>query len=106
MDNKAKVIQIIGPVIDVKFDNELPEIYDALEIYYKDRKVVAEVHSHLGNNVVRAVAMSGTEGLRRGLEVVDTGKPIQVPVGRATGGRIFNVLGEAVDEGENWMKIF
>ena len=66
----------------------------------KGEKLVAEVHAHNGNNVVRAVAMSGTEGLRRGLEVVDTGKPIQVPVGRATLGRIFNVLGEAVDEGE------
>ena len=69
---------------------------------YKENgeKLVAEVHAHNGNNVVRAVAMSGTEGLRRGLEVVDTGKPIQVPVGRATLGRIFNVLGEAVDDGE------
>ena len=97
MDNKAKVIQIIGPVIDVKFDNELPEIYDALEIYYKDRKVVAEVHSHLGNNVVRAVAMTSTDGLMRGLEVINTKAPIKVPVGRATLGRIFNVLGEPVD---------
>ena len=69
---------------------------------YKENgeKLVAEVHAHNGNNVVRAVAMSGTEGLRRGLEVVDTGNPIQVPVGRATLGRIFNVLGEAVDDGE------
>ncbi len=97
MDNKAKIIQIIGPVIDVKFDNELPEIYDALEIYYKDRKVVAEVHSHLGNNVVRAVAMTSTDGLMRGLEVINTKAPIKVPVGRATLGRIFNVLGEPVD---------
>ena len=99
--NKGKLVQVIGPVIDVKFEKELPDIYNALEVYNeKGEKLVAEVHAHNGNNVVRAVAMSGTEGLRRGLEVVDTGNPIQVPVGRATLGRIFNVLGEAVDEGE------
>ena len=99
--NKGKLVQVIGPVIDVKFEKQLPDIYNALEVYNENgEKLVAEVHAHNGNNVVRAVAMSGTEGLRRGLEVVDTGKPIQVPVGRATLGRIFNVLGEAVDEGE------
>ena len=99
--NKGKLVQVIGPVIDVKFEKELPDIYNALEVYNeKGEKLVAEVHAHNGNNIVRAVAMSGTEGLRRGLEVVDTGNPIQVPVGRATLGRIFNVLGEAVDEGE------
>ena len=88
-------------VIDVKFEKALPDIYNALEIYNENgKKIVAEVHSHNGNNVVRAVAMSGTEGLRRGLEVIDTGKPIQVPVGRPTLGRIFNVLGETVDDGE------
>ena len=94
-------MQVIGPVIDVKFEKKLPDIYNALEVYKENgEKLVAEVHAHNGNNVVRAVAMSGTEGLRRGLEVIDTGKPIQVPVGRATLGRIFNVLGEAVDDGE------
>ena len=98
--NKGKLVQVIGPVIDVRFENELPDIYNALEIYTKSGKLVAEVHSHNGNNVVRAVAMSGTDGLRRGLEVIDTGKPIQVPVGRDTLGRIFNVLGETVDDGE------
>ena len=99
--NKGKLVQVIGPVIDVKFEKKLPDIYNALEVYKENgEKLVAEVHAHNGNNVVRAVAMSGTEGLRRGLEVVDTGKPIQVPVGRATLGRIFNVLGEAVDDGE------
>ena len=99
--NKGKLVQVIGPVIDVKFEKELPDIYNALEVYKENgEKLVAEVHAHNGNNVVRAVAMSGTEGLRRGLEVIDTGKPIQVPVGRATLGRIFNVLGEAVDDGE------
>ena len=99
--NKGKLVQVIGPVIDVKFEKKLPDIYNALEVYKENgEKLVAEVHAHNGNNVVRAVAMSGTEGLRRGLEVIDTGKPIQVPVGRATLGRIFNVLGEAVDDGE------
>jgi len=99
--NKGKLVQVIGPVIDVKFEKQLPDIYNALEVYNEnDEKLVAEVHAHNGNNVVRAVAMSGTEGLRRGLEVIDTGKPIQVPVGRSTLGRIFNVLGETVDDGE------
>ena len=101
MLNKGKLVQIIGPVIDVKFEDHLPDIYNALEVYDDNgQKLVAEVHSHNGNNVVRAVAMTGTDGLRRGLEVVDTGKPIQVPVGRQTLGRIFNVLGEPVDNGE------
>ena len=99
--NKGKLVQVIGPVIDVKFEKQLPDIYNALEVYNGNgEKLVAEVHAHNGNNVVRAVAMSGTEGLRRGLEVIDTGKPIQVPVGRSTLGRIFNVLGETVDDGE------
>ena len=99
--NKGKLVQVIGPVIDVKFEKKLPDIYNALEVYNENgEKLVAEVHAHNGNNVVRAVAMSGTEGLRRGLEVIDTGKPIQVPVGRSTLGRIFNVLGETVDDGE------
>ena len=101
MLNKGKLVQIIGPVIDVKFEDQLPDIYNALEVYDDNgQKLVSEVHSHNGNNVVRAVAMTGTDGLRRGLEVVDTGKPIQVPVGRQTLGRIFNVLGEPVDNGE------
>lgn len=101
MANIGKLVQVIGPVIDVKFENELPNIYNALELTNEDgTKLVAEVHSHNGNGIVRAVAMSGTDGLKRGLDVVDTGKPIQVPVGRPTLGRIFNVLGETVDEGE------
>ena len=101
MANIGKLVQVIGPVIDVKFENELPDIYNALELTNEDgTKLVAEVHSHNGNGIVRAVAMSGTDGLKRGLDVVDTGKPIQVPVGRPTLGRIFIVLGETVDEGE------
>ena len=101
MINRGTLVQIIGPVIDVKFGNELPDIYNALKIHEDSGKIlVAEVYSHIGDNVVRAIAMSGTEGLRRGIEVIDTGKPIQVPVGKQTLGRIFNVLGETVDHGE------
>ena len=99
--NRGTLVQIIRPVIDVKFGNELPDIYNALKIHEDSGKIlVAEVYSHIGDNVVRAIAMSGTEGLRRGIEVIDTGKPIQVPVGKQTLGRIFNVLGETVDHGE------
>ncbi len=101
MPNKGELVQVIGPVIDVKFEEQLPDIYNALEVYNdKGEKLVAEVHSHNGNNIVRAVAMKATDGLRRGLEVTDTGKPIQVPVGRQTLGRIINVLGETVDDGK------
>ena len=97
--NKGKLVQIIGPVLDVKFTDKLPNIFNALEIYLDDKRIVAEVQSHLGDNTVRAIAMSSTDGLRRGLEVIDTGEAIKVPVGKATLGRIFNVLGETVDNG-------
>ena len=100
MENKGTLLQIIGPVIDARFEENLPSIYNALIIKFEDgRQLVAEVQQHLGNNVVRAVAMDGTDGLKRGLEVIDTGSPIKVPVGRETLGRIFNVLGEVVDKG-------
>lgn len=97
--NKGKLVQIIGPVLDVKFTDKLPNIFNALEIYLDDKRIVAEVQSHLGDNTVRAIAMSSTDGLKRGLEVIDTGEAIKVPVGKATLGRIFNVLGETVDNG-------
>ncbi len=97
--NKGKLVQIIGPVLDVKFAEKLPNIFNALEIYLDDKRIVAEVQSHLGDNTVRAIAMSSTDGLKRGLEVIDTGEAIKVPVGKATLGRIFNVLGETVDNG-------
>jgi F-type H+-transporting ATPase subunit beta len=102
--NQGKVAQVIGPVIDVEFaSGHLPEIYHALEIGGKnpsgqDVKIIAEVQQMLGDNRVRAVAMSGTEGMTRGMLATDTGKPISVPVGKATLGRIMNVLGEVVDE--------
>ncbi|MGL5055475.1 MAG: F0F1 ATP synthase subunit beta [Fusobacteriaceae bacterium] len=98
MENKGIVTQIIGPVVDVTFKNNLPAIYNALKISVEGKELVLEVQQHLGNDVVRAVAMDATEGLRRGLEVIDTGAPITVPVGKAVLGRILNVLGQPVDE--------
>nr|prf Na transporting ATP synthase beta [Propionigenium modestum] len=99
MENKGVITQIIGPVVDVTFENELPRIYNALKIDRGNGEyLVAEVQQHLGNSVVRAVAMDATDGLQRGMEVVDTGPAITVPVGKAVLGRILNVLGEPVDE--------
>ncbi|MGL5124272.1 MAG: F0F1 ATP synthase subunit beta [Fusobacteriaceae bacterium] len=102
MENKGTLIQVIGPVVDVAFrnDTELPAIYNALKVIVEgDRELVLEVQQHLGNDVVRAIAMDATEGLKRGLEVIDTGLPITVPVGTSVLGRILNVLGNPVDEG-------
>jgi F-type H+/Na+-transporting ATPase subunit beta len=97
----GKVIQIIGPVVDVEFPPEqLPEIYNAVEIQQDGGKLIAEVQQHLGNNWVRCVAMGSTDGLQRGISALDTGGPITVPVGPLTLGRIFNVLGDPVDDGE------
>ena len=102
--NKGKIVEIIGPVLDVEFAEELPAIYNALEIDVESGSgrihLVAEVQQHLGDNKVRAVAMDSTDGLARGMDVVDTGKAIAVPVGQATLGRLFNLLGEPIDEGE------
>ncbi len=103
--NVGHVVQVIGPVLDVEFEPErLPEIYNAVVIDHKGNgapiRLTAEVQQHIGRNQVRAVAMTSTDGVVRGMEVVDTGKPITVPVGQAALGRILNVLGEPVDEGE------
>ena len=96
--NKGTVVQIIGAVVDVKFDDVLPAIENALEIKFPDGKtLVAEVASQLGDNIVRAVALSSTDGLARGAEVIDTGAPLQVPVGEACLGRLMNVLGQPQD---------
>ena len=96
--SRGHVAQVLGPVIDIEFPlGELPEIYYAVEIPREGGSLVAEVQQHLGNEWVRCVAMDATDGLRRGMEAIDTGAPIQVPVGPATLGRIFNVLGEAID---------
>ena len=100
MANIGKIVSIVGVVLDVKFDNEnsLPNLLNALVIKLGDKEIVAEVAQHIGDDTVRCIAMSATDGLVRGMEVIDTGKPISVPVGGATLGRIFNVLGEPVDE--------
>ena len=95
--NKGTITQIIRAVVDVAFKDELSAIYNALKVKLEDKELVLEVEQHLGNNVVRTVAMDSTDGLKRGMEVIDTGKPITVPVGKAVLGRILNVLGEPVD---------
>ncbi len=97
---KGKVTQVIGAVVDVQFDDHLPEILNALECDNNGNRLVLEVAQHLGENTVRTIAMDATEGLVRGQEVTDTDGPISVPVGNATLGRILNVIGEPVDEGE------
>jgi F-type H+-transporting ATPase subunit beta len=103
--NIGRVVQVIGPVLDVEFESEhLPEIYNALEVQARteagaDISVVAEVQQHIGRNQVRAVAMSSTDGVQRGMEAVDTGSAITVPVGEAALGRILNVIGNPVDNG-------
>ena len=101
--NKGKIVQIIGPVLDIEFTGTVPALYNALTIDYEMpghglTRLTLEVQQHLGDNWVRAVAMSTTEGLKRGLEVTDTGAPISMPVGDAVMGRVFNVVGEPVDE--------
>ena len=96
---KGKVTQVIGAVVDVQFDDHLPEILNALNTDNNGKNLVLEVAQHLGENTVRTIAMDATEGLVRGAEVTDTGNPISVPVGNATLGRILNVIGEPVDEG-------
>ena len=101
MKTTGTIKKIIGPVVDVDFGNEnqnLPDIYNALEVDKEGKKIILEVEQHLGGGVVRAVAMDTTDGLSRGMPVVNTGAPISVPVGAATLGRIFNVLGEAIDD--------
>src|SRR6266705_4603622 len=98
--NIGKVVQVIGPVLDVEFEPEqLPELYNAVTVKVDSGQLVAEVEQHIGRNQVRAVAMSSTDGVIRGMEVVDTGSAITVPVGKAALGRILNVLGEPVDNG-------
>ncbi len=100
--NKGKVVQVIGPVLDIRFeDGHLPELLSAIEIQNGDKKIVAEVAQHVGDNVVRCVSMNATDGMVRGLEAVDTGSPITVPVGKECLGRIFNLLGDAIDEKPN-----
>ena len=97
-ENKGSITLVIGPVVDVQFDGDLPNILDALVVEKKDEKIILEVAQHLGENTVRSIAMSATDGLVRGQKVVDTEEPISVPVGPEMLGRIVNVVGEPVDE--------
>ena len=100
--NKGRIVQVVGPVVDVEFPQELPAIYNALHVEYKVQsqpaKLTMEVQQHLGDKWVRAISMSGTEGLKRGFEVTDTGGPISVPVGEGVMGRVLDVTGSPVDE--------
>src|SRR6202034_3140481 len=99
--SKGKIVQIICPVVDVEYPGELPAIYNALTVEFtvlgQAVKLTLEVQQHLGDNWVRAVAMSSTEGLKRGYEVTDTGAPISMPVGEGVMGRVFNATGDPVD---------
>ncbi|KAH7571050.1 hypothetical protein JRO89_XS05G0244500 [Xanthoceras sorbifolium] len=101
----GQVCQVIGAVVDVRFDEGLPPIMTALEVMDHPIRVVLEVSSHLGQGIVRTIAMDGTEGLVRGRRVLNTGSPITVPVGRATLGRIMNVIGEPIDQKGDISKI-
>ncbi len=100
-DNKGKVVQIIGPVVDIEFENKLPKIFNAIEIKFKvsdkDVKLVCEVAQHIGDNIVRTISLGPTDGLYKGAVALDTGSPLKVPVGEACLGRVLNVLGEPVD---------
>ena len=108
--NKGKIVQIMGPVVDVEFpDGKLPHIKDALEVMNGDKKLVMEVAQHIGDNTVRCIMLASSDGLCRDMEVIATGSGIKVPVGEQTLGRLFNVFGEAIDdggqpdEGEKWV---
>lgn len=99
--NMGKIVQVIGPVLDIRFSkNNLPKLLNIIEIKGDNNKVIAEVAQHIGEDTVRCIAMSSTDGLVRGMEAIDTEAPIKVPVGNVTLGRLFNVLGETIDKGE------
>ena len=96
---KGTVIQVMGPVLDIRFsEDSLPELLTAIEVPNGDTTIIAEVAQHIGDNVVRCIAMSSTDGLQRGAEATSTGAPIKVPVGEACLGRVFNLLGQPIDE--------
>uniref|UniRef100_A0A2S2QQI8 H(+)-transporting two-sector ATPase n=1 Tax=Sipha flava TaxID=143950 RepID=A0A2S2QQI8_9HEMI len=96
--SQGRIVAVIGAVVDVQFDEELPPILNALEVQNRTPRLVLEVAQHLGENTVRTIAMDGTEGLVRGQGVLDCGSPIRIPVGAETLGRIINVIGEPIDE--------
>ena len=98
---KGKIVQIMGPVVDVEFpQNALPAIKDALTVENNGKKLVMEVAQHIGNNTVRCIMLASSDGLYKDMEVTATGAGISVPVGKETLGRLFNVLGETIDNGE------
>ena len=100
-EQKGKISQIIGPVVDVTFNDggdALPKIYDSLEIKKESgEKIIVECQQHIGENSIRAIAMDSTDGLKRGMEVIATGSPIQMPIGDGIKGRLLNVVGDAID---------
>ena len=99
MSHKGIIHQIIGPVVDIKFKpDEIPELLNAIRIEFEGGDIIAEVAQHIGDDIVRCVALSSTDGLTRGMEAIDTGGPISVPVGRGILGRLFNVVGEPIDD--------
>ena len=98
----GKIVQVMGPVVDVEFeDSELPFIKDALEVYNDGKRLVMEVAQHIGNNTVRCIMLASSDGLCKDMDVIATGEGISVPVGEKTLGRLFNVLGETIDGGES-----
>ena len=99
--NKGRIHQIVGPVIDIKFsEDNMPELLNAIHIEYEGKTIVAEVAQHIGDDVARCISLSSTDGLSRGMEVVDTGAPITIPVGKEVLGRMFNGIGETIDDGD------
>ena len=99
--NKGKIVQVMGPVVDVEFqEQDLPSIKDALTVELNGKKVVMEVAQHIGNHTVRCIMLASSDGLCKDMEVTATGQGISVPVGKETLGRLFNVLGETIDKGE------
>ena len=98
MNKEGIITQLIGAVVDVKFEGDLPEIYTALEVNSGSNKLILEVAQHLGESSVRTIAMDATEGVKRGDKVINTGAPISIPVGPETLGRIINVIGQPIDE--------
>lgn len=103
-NNIGKVVQVIGPVVDIKFNSDsLPNIYNEIRINMGDHKLVTEVEQHIGDDIVRTIAMESTEGLRRGMDAEDMGHCIKVPVGEEVLGRVFNVLGKTIDNGEKFI---
>ena len=97
VENYGEIVQVIGPVLDIRFTDYLPKLYNAINIPFGDGFITAEVEQHIGNDKVRCIALAQTNGLIRGMKAIDTGEPIKVPVGKATLGRMFNLLGQPID---------